>query len=138
MLALAERTESPVAHTLRAKDVFDYTDGPVVGLTGNIGNPAGLHAVSDCDVLVMLGTDFPYAEFLPDGRPIIQVDNNIDHIGRRAPVTLGLAGDVGETLRALMPMIQQGSSGEFRDHLKNRKSLMLLPVMVDRYWVAID
>ena len=117
VLALAERTGSPIAHTLRSKDIFDYTDGPVVGLTGNIGNPAGLHAVSDCDVLVMLGTDFPYVEFIPDGRPIIQVDNNLDHIGQRAPVTLGLAGDVGETLRALMPMIQKGKSGTFRDHL---------------------
>jgi pyruvate dehydrogenase (quinone) len=116
-LALAAQTGSPVAHTLRAKDIFDYTDGPVVGLTGNIGNPAGLHAVLDCDVLVMLGTDFPYSEFIPDGRPIIQVDNNLDHIGRRAPVTLGLAGDVGETLRALIPMIQKGKSGKFRDHL---------------------
>jgi thiamine pyrophosphate-dependent acetolactate synthase large subunit-like protein len=117
VLALAEQTGSPVAHTLRAKDIFDYSDGPVVGLTGNIGNPAGLHAVADCDVLVMLGTDFPYVEFIPDGRPIIQVDCNLDHIGRRAPVTLGLAGDVGETLRALMPMIRKGKSGKFRDHL---------------------
>ncbi|GAF94350.1 unnamed protein product, partial [marine sediment metagenome] len=82
VLALAKRTGSPIAHTLRSKDIFDYSDGPVVGLTGNIGNPSGLHAVSDCDVLVMLGTDFPYSEFIPDGRPIIQVDSNLDHIGR--------------------------------------------------------
>lgn len=117
VLELAALTGSPVAHTLRAKDVFDYSDGPVVGMTGNIGNPSGMHAVSDCDVLIMLGTDFPYDEYLPDGRPIIQVDSNIDHIGRRAPVTLGLAGDVKETLRALMPMLQNGQSGPFRDQL---------------------
>lgn len=117
VLELADKTGSPVAHTLRAKDIFDYGDGPVVGLTGNIGNPAGMHAVSDCDVLVMLGTDFPYDEFLPDGRPIIQVDRNIDHIGRRAPVTLGLAGDVAETLKAIMPLIGDGTSRRFRDHL---------------------
>lgn len=117
VLELAERTGAPVAHTLRAKDIFDTSEGPVVGMTGNIGNPAGMHAVSDCDVLIMLGTDFPYDEYLPDGRPIIQIDHNIEHIGRRAPVTLGLAGDVGETLRALMPLIDDGKSHQFRDHL---------------------
>ncbi len=114
---LAEKTGAPIAHTLRAKDIFDTSEGPVVGMTGNIGNPAGMHAVSDCDVLIMLGTDFPYDEYLPGDRPIIQIDHNVDHIGRRAPVTLGLAGDVGETLGALMPFIDAGQSHPFRDHL---------------------
>lgn len=117
VLALAERTGAPVAHTLRAKEVFEPVEGPIVGMTGNIGNPAGFHAVSDCDVLVMLGTDFPYDEFLPDGRPIIQVDNRLHHIGRRAPVTLGIAADVGETVRALLDKLEPGRSARFRDHL---------------------
>jgi thiamine pyrophosphate-dependent acetolactate synthase large subunit-like protein len=118
VLALADKLGAPVGHTLRALDVFDYSDGPVVGLTGNIGNPAGFQAVNDCDVLLMLGTDFPYSEFLPEGRPIIQVDHNVDHIGRRAPVTLGLVGDVGETVRALLPLLKSDQkSAKFRDHL---------------------
>ncbi|KXS55466.1 MAG: Thiamine pyrophosphate-requiring enzyme [Marinobacter sp. T13-3] len=118
VLRLAQKLGSPIAHTLRAMDVFDYRDGPVVGLTGNIGNPAGFHAVNDCDVLLMLGTDFPYTEFLPDGRPIIQVDTRVDHIGRRAPVTLGLVGDAGATVRALLPMLDDHQrSTEFRDLL---------------------
>jgi thiamine pyrophosphate-dependent acetolactate synthase large subunit-like protein len=114
VLALAERLQAPIVHTLRAKDIFDCSDAPVVGMTGLIGNPAGYHAVSDCDVLVMLGTDFPYDEFLPDGRPIIQVDRCVDHIGRRAPVSLGLVGDVGATVQALTPLLEDGSSGPFR------------------------
>lgn len=117
VLKMAEKTGAPIAHTFRAKDIFDYSDGPVVGLTGNIGNPPGLHAVSDSDVLVMLGTDFPYDEFLPDGRSIIQIDWNIGHIGRRAPVTIGLVGDVAKTLQALLPMIEPGRSQDFRNHL---------------------
>ncbi|MCR9087716.1 MAG: thiamine pyrophosphate-binding protein [Rhodobacteraceae bacterium] len=117
VLALAERIGAPVAHTLRGKEVFEPIEGPIVGMTGNIGNPAGLHAVSDCDVLVMLGTDFPYDEFLPDGRPIIQVDRQLDHIGRRAPVTLGIAADLGATVRALLPMLGEGRSAPFRDTL---------------------
>jgi thiamine pyrophosphate-dependent acetolactate synthase large subunit-like protein len=117
VLELARQAHAPIAHTFRAKDVFDYNDGPVVGLTGNIGNPSGYHAILDCDVLVMLGTDFPYDEFLPDSRPIIQVDRNIDHIGRRAPVTVGLAGDLKATLAALLPLVNEGQSSRFRDHL---------------------
>lgn len=117
VLSLAGRLEAPIVYTLRAKDVFDYSDGPVVGMTGLIGNPAGYHGVRDCDVLLMLGTDFPYDEFLPDGRPIIQVDRNVDHIGRRVPVTLGLVGDVGATLEALAPLVKEGRSAPFRDGL---------------------
>jgi len=117
VLALAERLAAPIVHTLRAKDIFDTSDRPVVGMTGLIGNPAGYHAVIDCDVLVMLGTDFPYDEFLPEGRPIIQVDHTLDHIGRRAPVTLGLVGDVGATIEVLAPRVKEGASAHFRDHL---------------------
>ena len=116
VLALAERLQAPIVHTLRAKDIFDTSEDPVVGMTGLIGNPAGYHAVEDCDVLLMLGTDFPYDEFLPGGRPIIQVDRCLDHIGRRAPVSLGLVGDVGATLEALNPQAK-GDSSHFRDHL---------------------
>lgn len=117
VLELAALLDAPIAHTLRAKDIFDYSDGPVLGLTGMIGNPAAYHAVFDCDVLLMLGTDFPYAEFLPEGKPIIQVDISLDHIGRRAPVSLGLVGGVRETLDALNPLVNNASSGKFRDHL---------------------
>jgi thiamine pyrophosphate-dependent acetolactate synthase large subunit-like protein len=116
VLELAERLQAPIVHTLRAKDIFDTSDAPVVGMTGLIGNPAGYHAVNDCDVLLMLGTDFPYDEFLPDGRPIIQVDRALDHIGRRAPVTLGLVGDVRATLEGLNPLVE-GDSSHFRGHL---------------------
>jgi len=126
VLALSEKLGAPVGHTLRAKDIFDYSDGPVVGLTGNIGNPAGYHAVNDCDVLLMLGTDFPYSEFLPDGRPIIQVDHNVDHIGRRAPVTLGLVGDTGETVRGLLILLDKDQkSVMFRNHLLNMRDKWL-------------
>jgi pyruvate dehydrogenase (quinone) len=116
VLALADQLQAPIVHTLRAKEVFDTSDAAVVGMTGLIGNPAGYHGVRDCDVLVMLGTDFPYDEFLPEGRPIIQVDRTLDHIGRRAPVSLGLVGDVGATLDALAPQLK-GDSSRFRNGL---------------------
>ena len=119
MLDLAQKLSAPIVHTLRAKDIFDYDDPNVVGMTGLIGNPGGFHAVWDCDVLLMLGTDFPYDEFIPDGKVIIQVDQTVDHIGRRAPVSLGLVGTVHETLAALAPQVEGGKqSAKFLGHLE--------------------
>ena len=125
VLELADRLGAPIVHTLRAKDIFDYGDGPVVGMTGLIGNPAGYHAVLDCDVLVMLGTDFPYDQFLPDGKQIIQIDSQVDHIGRRAPVNLGLVGTAKETLAALLPRVEKRASGDFLAHLEKLRDKWL-------------
>ncbi|HJO24963.1 MAG: thiamine pyrophosphate-binding protein [Myxococcota bacterium] len=125
VLALAKKLGAPLVHTLRAKDIFDYGDGPVVGMTGLIGNPGGLHAVRDCDVLVMLGTDFPYDEFLPDGKQIIQVDAKVDHIGRRAPVSLGLVGTVREVVAALLPRVEKREPGRFLEHLEKLRDKWL-------------
>jgi pyruvate dehydrogenase (quinone) len=118
VIALAERLGAPLAHTLRAKDIFDGGGPHVIGMTGLIGGPAGYHAVQDCDVLIMLGTDFPYDEFLPDGIEIIQVDLKIDHIGRRAPVTLGLAGHAKETVAEILPLVTQREPSPFLHHLQ--------------------
>jgi len=117
VMELAERLGAPLAHTLRAKDIFDYDDGNVVGMTGLIGNPAAYHAVWDCDVLLMLGTDFPYDQFIPGGKTIIQVDHKVDHIGRRAPVTLGLVGTVKETVSALSARVSPRQPASFTTHL---------------------
>lgn len=117
VLELAKRLKAPIAHTLRAKDLFDYEEPNVVGMTGLIGNPSGYHAIWDCDVLIMLGTDFPYDQFIPSGKKIIQVDQKVENIGRRAPVTLGLIGTAKETLQALNPLIKAGSSDHFLTHL---------------------
>lgn len=117
VLELATILHAPVVHTVRSKDIFDYCDSNVVGMTGMIGNPAGYHAVWDCDVLIMLGTNFPYDGFIPDGIQIIQVDNKIENIGRRAPVSLGLLGTVKETIDALLPQIEKKDDNKFLVHL---------------------
>ncbi len=117
VFALAKKLNAPIAHTLRAKDIFDYAEGNIVGMTGLIGNPAGYHAVWDSDVLLMLGTDFPYDEFIPDGHKIIQVDKRMQNIGRRAPVNVGLVGTVKETLAAITPKIDNQGSEKFTSEL---------------------
>jgi thiamine pyrophosphate-dependent acetolactate synthase large subunit-like protein len=125
VLALAELLNAPIVHTLRAKDVFDYDDGNVVGLTGLIGNPAGYHAVMDCDVLLMLGTNFPYDGFIPGGIDIVQVDRAVENIGRRAPVTVGLVGTVKETVAALTPLVRAKPGEHFLHHLQKLRDKWL-------------
>ncbi len=94
VLKLAKKIHAPVTHTLRASDIFDHDSENVVGLTGLIGNPSGYKAVMECDLLIMLGTDFPYTQFLPRGTKTIQVDIRPENIGNRTPVTLGVHADI--------------------------------------------
>lgn len=125
IIALAKRIQAPVVHTLKGKDIFDYDDGPVVGMTGLIGNPGGYHAVRDCDALVMLGTDFPYEWFLPDGPEIIQIDCRVENIGRRASVAVGLVGTVSETLEILAPLVHEKTDGKYLKLQKKRSEKWL-------------
>ncbi|NOD36256.1 MULTISPECIES: thiamine pyrophosphate-dependent enzyme [unclassified Ruegeria] len=116
VLALSQKLNAPLAHTLKGKDIFDYDDPNVVGMTGLIGNPGGYYAVRDCDVLVMLGTDFPYEWFLPEAAKIVQIDRSVENLGRRAPIASGLLGDVGATLDRLLPQIAEKEDRSFADH----------------------
>jgi len=113
VLRLAERLGAPIVHTLKAKDLFDMTRGPVVGLTGLIGMPAGYQAVKECDALLMLGTDFPYEEFYPESARVIQVDVRGDRIGRRTPVAVGVVADVGATVRCLLERCHAKAPGHW-------------------------
>jgi pyruvate dehydrogenase (quinone) len=122
VLALSERLQAPIVHTLRAKDIFDGRHENVLGLTGLIGTPPAYHAALECDLLVMLGTNFPYENFLPGGIPIIQVDSKMENIGRRAPVSLGLLGTVKETLGLLLPQLEPASPRKFLEHLRKMKA----------------
>ena len=106
MLRLSETLQAPVSFAYRGKDVLEADNPSAVGMTGLLGWGGATEALADCDLLLMLGTDFPYHAFLPDGKTIIQVDDKPLHLGRRAAVDLGLVGDVGETLRALIPLLE--------------------------------
>jgi pyruvate dehydrogenase (quinone) len=85
----AARLKAPMAHTSRGKDFVEYDNPYNVGMTGMIGGPAGYHAILDCDVLLLLGADFAWSQFYPNGATIIQIDADPTHIGRRHPVTIG-------------------------------------------------
>ena len=109
LLGLGERLKAPMVHALRGKEHVEWDNPYDVGMTGLIGFSSGYYAMLDCDVLLMLGTDFPYRQFYPQGSGvrIAQVDLRAEQIGRRAPVDLGLVGDVKATLTALLPLLEE-------------------------------
>jgi pyruvate dehydrogenase (quinone) len=110
---LAEHLQAPLVHTYRAKDLLPYDHPYWIGGLGVIGSKAGLHAVSDADVLIMLGSDYPYPEYLPSHGRIVQVDERAFAIGRRAPVALGVVGSVQPTVRALLGRLTRRSESAF-------------------------
>jgi pyruvate dehydrogenase (quinone) len=130
LLALGERLRAPIVHALRGKEHVEWDNPYDVGMTGLIGFASGYYAMLDCDVLLMLGTDFPYRQFYPrgDGVRIAQVDLRPEQIGRRAAVDLGVVGDVKATLAALLPLLRQNADGmhltQAREHYaKARQAL---------------
>ena len=135
LLALAKRLQAPIVHALRGKEHVEWDNPYDVGMTGLIGFSSGYYAMLDCDVLLMLGTDFPYRQFYPRGAGvrIAQVDLRAEQIGRRAPVDLGLVGDIRTTIEALLPLLDQKTDGARlvqaqRHYAKTRRELDELAV----------
>ena len=125
VLRLSETLQAPISFAYRGKDVLEADNPSGVGMTGLLGWGGATEALADCDLLLMLGTDFPYHAFLPDGKTIIQVDDKPLHLGRRAAVDLGLVGDVGETLRALIPQLPPRSDTKFLDKVLHHHRSMV-------------
>ncbi|RZA04717.1 MAG: ubiquinone-dependent pyruvate dehydrogenase, partial [Proteobacteria bacterium] len=101
LLEVARRLKAPIVHALRGKEHVEYANPFDVGLTGLLGFSSGYHAMEACDLLLMLGTDFPYTQFYPKAFTA-QVDARGENIGRRTKVDLGVVGDVRETLKLLL------------------------------------
>ena len=108
VMALAERLKAPIVHALRGKEHVEGDNPYDVGMTGLIGFASGYYALMDAEILVMLGTDFPYRQFYPTGKRVrvAQVDRRPGQIGRRVAVDLGVIGDVRATLEAVLPRIE--------------------------------
>jgi pyruvate dehydrogenase (quinone) len=117
LMSLAEALKAPVLHAFRGKDFVEYDNPYDVGMTGLIGFSSGYRAMEHCDALVMLGTDFPYREFYPEGVPVIQVDVRGERIGRRVRVEVPLVGTVKDTVDALLPMIKAKADSAHLDRM---------------------
>lgn len=113
--ALADRLKAPLLHTYRAKDILAYDDPAWIGGVGLIGGKPGVDAVNDADLLLMLGTDYPYSEFLPNHGRVIQIDERAGVLGRRAPIALGIAGSVRPAVTALLDRLPRRADTAFVD-----------------------
>lgn len=108
--------------TLKGKEGFEHDNPYEVGQSGLIGNEAAQLAFKSCDLLLMLGTDFPYRGWYPEGKTVIRVDDRGAHIGRRTPVTCALVGDAGATAAALTAVVK-AKGRKARRHLKLSRAL---------------
>ena len=115
VVALAAKLKAPIAHTTRAKDAIEYDNPYNIGMTGLLGGQAGYHAVLNCDTLLLLGADFAWRQFYPEHANIIQIEIEPTHVGRRHPVSLGLVGDIKDSLTALLPMVNPKTDTSFLD-----------------------
>jgi pyruvate dehydrogenase (quinone) len=116
LMQLCEALKSPIVHALGGKEHVEYDNPYDVGMTGFIGFSSGYAAMHACDVLLMLGTDFPYKQFMPTDCQIAQVDIRPENLGRRCKLDLGLVGDIKLTIEALLPLLKAKTE---RKHLDN-------------------
>jgi pyruvate dehydrogenase (quinone) len=109
LVELASRRKAPIVHAMRGKEFIEYDNPFDVGMTGLLGFSSGYHAMMNCDLLLMIGTDFPYRQFFPKDATIVQIDLRGEQLGRRTKVDHGLVGDAKTTLRALLPKLEQST-----------------------------
>jgi pyruvate dehydrogenase (quinone) len=128
LVLTAAALQAPIVHAMRGKEHVEFDNPFDVGMTGLLGFASGYYAMLDCDVLLMLGTDFPYQQFFPDQADVLQVDLRAENLGRRARLALGCVGDVRVTLSALLPLLTPKTDSRHLDQAvahyeKSRKAL---------------
>ena len=130
IIRLAEALKAPVGYTFRGKMGIQYDNPYDVGMTGLLGLPSAFHAMHESDIVLLLGTDFPYIPFMPTDNKLIQIDDKPEKLGRRAKLELGLAGDIKDTLTALLPLIDSKTDDSFLnaqltlyDHVKKHLNI---------------
>jgi pyruvate dehydrogenase (quinone) len=124
VMQLAGRVLAPVGHALGGKEWIQYDNPFDVGMSGLLGYGACYEATQAADLLLLLGTDFPYDNFLPHGR-VAQVDHDPTKLGRRVPIEVGVTGDVRDTIRALLPLVRQQADRTFLDRMLRRHAEIL-------------
>lgn len=116
LIELAGKLQAPIVHAMRGKEFIEYDNAFDVGMTGLLGFSSGYVAIMNSEVLLMIGTDFPYQEFFPKNATIIQIDLRGEQLGRRTRLDLGFVGDTKVTLRALLPKLEQNQQ---QQHLED-------------------
>lgn len=113
LVKLAGKLKAPVGYSFRGKMGIQYDNPYEVGMTGLLGLPSAFQSMHEADVVLLLGTDFPYANFMPSNKKIIQIDERADRLGRRAKVDMGFCGKIEDTLSVLLPLIEDKQDDSF-------------------------
>lgn len=114
VLTLANKLKAPVGYSFRGKQWLEHDNPYATGMTGLLGYGGTYNAIHGADLLLLLGTDFPFSEFLPNGNvKKVQIDTNPKHLGRRTALDLGLVGDVQATVAAVLPKIREKNDTRF-------------------------
>jgi pyruvate dehydrogenase (quinone) len=119
--ALSDRLRAPLIHSVKGKDIMPCEDPRWMGGIGMIGTKAVYNAIMQCDLLLMLGTDYPYSEFLPRKGSVIQIDDRARVLGRRAPTALGVVGSLRPTLKLLLDEVAAKSNTKFYDRVTKER-----------------
>ena len=124
VLQLAARLKAPVGYSFRGKQWLEHDNPNAVGMTGLLGYGGAYKAIHEADLLLLLGTDFPFSEFLPgDDVKKVQIDKNPKHIGRRTAVDLALVGDIKLTVTALLSIVSDKTDSRFlEEHIAETNS----------------
>ena len=136
VLALAEKVKAPIGHALGGKMYIQYDNPFDVGMSGLLGYGAAHEATHEADLLIMLGTDFPYNDFLPDAN-VAQVDIDGSHIGRRTRIKYPVTGDVAATIENILPHVDEKKDRSFLDKML-KKHYDKLEHVVEAYTSNVD
>jgi pyruvate dehydrogenase (quinone) len=134
LIELAGKLKAPIVHAMRGKEFIEYDNPFDVGMTGLLGFSSGYHAMMNCELLLMIGTDFPYQQFFPKDATIVQIDIRGEQLGRRTKVDYGFVGDTKTTLEALLPKLSQNDNDKhlkpsLEHYQKTRKALDELAIV---------
>lgn len=135
VVKLAAHIKAPVGYTFRGKMAIQPNNPYEIGMTGLLGQPAAYHSMHDSDLILLLGTDFPYDKFIPKDTKIVQIDLHPERLGRRAKLSLGACGDIKNTLTALFPLLELKTDSSFLEtqlamHAKTKEKM--LDVVADK------
>ena len=131
---LARVLQAPIVHAFLGKEFVEHDNPYDVGMTGLLGFTSGYRAMEHCDVLLAIGTNFPYPQFYPEKAKKIQIDSRGSQIGRRCPVDVGLIGTAKHTIDALQSLLEsKADSSHLKDSVSHYEKI---PKDLDAYAIG--
>jgi pyruvate dehydrogenase (cytochrome) (EC 1.2.2.2) len=113
IVELAQKIHAPVGYSFKAKLDIQRDNPNEIGMTGLLGTTSAFQSMHHSDLILLLGTDFPYKDFIPTNKTIVQIDLEGEKLGRRSIVDYGLVGDIEHTIKAVLPFVEARSDTKF-------------------------